>query len=75
MDRDGTKRGFDLELTKKISEAVSIPVIASGGVNSIKDIKLLCETNNPGIQGVILGRSLYENAIDLTEAQKLVDKQ
>ena len=37
MDRDGTKKGFDLDLTKKISSSVSVPIIASGGVGSLKD--------------------------------------
>ena len=37
MDRDGTKKGFDLDLTKKVSSNVSVPIIASGGVGSVKD--------------------------------------
>ena len=45
MDRDGTKKGFDLELTKKISEMVSIPVIASGGVGTLQHL----------VDGILIG--------------------
>ena len=75
ISRDGMMQGLNIPQTDLLAKSINTPVIASGGVNSIQDIKLLCEANNPGIQGVILGRSLYENAIDLAEAQKLVDKQ
>ncbi len=47
MDRDGTKKGFDLELTKSISDAVHVPVIASGGVGSLDDL----------VDGVRIGRA------------------
>jgi cyclase len=47
MDRDGTKRGFDLELTRAVADAVSVPVIASGGVGSLQDLA----------DGVLVGRA------------------
>ena len=66
MDRDGTKAGFNLEMTRAIAEAVDIPVIASGGVSSLDDLKALKATNI--ISGAISGRALYDGAIDLSEA-------
>ena len=65
IDRDGTKEGYDLEITRAISEAVSIPVIASGGVAGLDDLKALSATK---VAGVIVGRALYDGALDLAAA-------
>ena len=65
MDRDGTKEGFDLALTRAVARAVPIPVIASGGVSSLEDIRAL---KDAGIYGAILGKAYYTGAVDLREA-------
>jgi phosphoribosylformimino-5-aminoimidazole carboxamide ribotide isomerase len=67
IDRDGMLSGPNLERTKALTEAVDVAVIASGGVNNIADIKGLAEL---GIEAVIVGRSLYEGTLDLSEAIK-----
>ena len=66
MDRDGTKAGFNLPLTRAIADAVAIPVIASGGVSSLADLQALKDTGV--IEGAISGRALYDGAIDLGAA-------
>jgi phosphoribosylformimino-5-aminoimidazole carboxamide ribotide isomerase len=60
--------GINLEATRTLAQAVSIPVIASGGVATIEDVKNLLPLNKEGITGVIIGRALYKGTIDLTEA-------
>ena len=72
--RDGMLQGVNVEATRRLAEAIHIPVIASGGVADIDDIKALCETGEEGIQGAILGRALYEGTLDLAEAQALADR-
>ena len=66
--RDGAKAGVNVELTGAMADAVSIPVIASGGVRSVDDLRAL--RNRPGrpIHGAILGRALYDGDIDPSEA-------
>lgn len=68
IGRDGTKAGVNIELTGAMADAVSIPVIASGGVKSVAD--LIALKNRPGrpIHGAILGRALYDGDIDPAEA-------
>jgi phosphoribosylformimino-5-aminoimidazole carboxamide ribotide isomerase len=68
--RDGMGTGINLEATKALAKAVSIPVIASGGVASIDDIKQLLAIDDCEIYGVIIGRALYTGAISLEEAIK-----
>ncbi|HPQ97274.1 MAG: 1-(5-phosphoribosyl)-5-[(5-phosphoribosylamino)methylideneamino]imidazole-4-carboxamide isomerase [Thiothrix sp.] len=72
--RDGMMQGVNAEETARLAESISIPVIASGGVSSMEDIRRLRAREDKGITGVILGRSIYEGAIDLTEAQRWVDQ-
>ncbi|MGD8207723.1 MAG: 1-(5-phosphoribosyl)-5-[(5-phosphoribosylamino)methylideneamino]imidazole-4-carboxamide isomerase [Thiohalocapsa sp.] len=74
ISRDGMMAGLNVESTVRLAGAVHIPVIASGGVTSLDDIQALCDTDEEGIEGVIMGRALYEGTIDLTEAQQLVDR-
>jgi phosphoribosylformimino-5-aminoimidazole carboxamide ribotide isomerase len=66
INRDGTGEGVDFEGTKKLAESVSIPVIASGGVGSIEDVKKVAKLR---INGVIVGRALYENKIKIEDIQ------
>ena len=59
MDRDGTKKGFDLELINKIRKSINIPLVISGGANNIKHIEDACNLN---VNGIALGSSIhYEN--------------
>lgn len=73
--RDGMMKGVNVEETAHLAESISIPVIASGGITNMDDIKALCTVESKGIMGAILGRSIYEGTIDLTEAQAYVDQQ
>lgn len=68
ISRDGMLQGPNLEATKALAEAVSIPVIASGGVSSLKDIQNLIEIESSGITGVITGKAVYTGAINLSDA-------
>jgi len=72
--RDGMMKGVNVEATRKLAEAITIPVIASGGVSHYKDIRDLQAVADSGIMGVIIGRAIYEGTIDLIEAQKIVDE-
>lgn len=71
--RDGMMTGVNVEETAKLAASISIPVIASGGVTNLDDIKALLAVEQQGVMGTILGRSIYEGSIDLAEAQRLVD--
>jgi phosphoribosylformimino-5-aminoimidazole carboxamide ribotide isomerase len=68
VNRDGMFTGLNLSSTRRVVRAVGVPVIASGGAASLDDIAALLALNEPGIQGVIVGRALYTGAIDLREA-------
>jgi len=72
ISRDGMMEGVNVDATVRLAQAITIPVIASGGVTSIDDIKRLCEVAEEGITGTIIGRALYEGTLDLAEAQKYV---
>lgn len=74
IGRDGMLTGVNIEATVRLSQAVKIPVIASGGVTNLKDIEALCAVENEGIEGVILGRSIYEGTLNFQEAQILADE-
>jgi len=74
ISRDGMMQGVNVEATRKLAESISIPVIASGGVTDIEDIKRLNEVKASGISGTIIGRALYERTISLQEAQAYVDQ-
>jgi phosphoribosylformimino-5-aminoimidazole carboxamide ribotide isomerase len=70
--RDGLLKGLNLDATIALAEAVSIPVIASGGLASIDDIKALLEPRAAKLQGAIAGRALYDGRLDAAEALKLI---
>ncbi len=74
IGRDGMLSGVNIEATVELARAVKIPVIASGGVASIKDIEALCAVENEGIEAAILGRSLYEGTLDFKAAQARADE-
>ena len=66
MDRDGTRIGFDLELTRAFADALEIPVIASGGVASLDDVRILATI--PALAGVITGKAIYEGRFTVEQA-------
>jgi phosphoribosylformimino-5-aminoimidazole carboxamide ribotide isomerase len=68
VERDGMLQGLNLDSTIALSEAVSIPVIASGGFASINDVKALLEPRAKKLEGAIAGRALYDGRIDPAEA-------
>jgi phosphoribosylformimino-5-aminoimidazole carboxamide ribotide isomerase len=71
ISKDGMMQGVNVDATVKLAQSVRVPVIASGGVTDLNDIRRLCEVEEEGISGVIIGRALYEGTIDLAEAEKL----
>ncbi len=71
IERDGMSTGLNFESTRRLSRSTSIPVIASGGVSRIEDIKDLLELESEGVIGVIVGRALYTGQLDLEEAIRL----
>lgn len=73
IGRDGMLTGVNIEATVALARHVRIPVIASGGVTNLDDIKALCAVEDEGIEGAILGRSIYEGTIDFATAQQLAD--
>jgi len=75
IKRDGMETGVNIEATKALAQAVHVPVIASGGVSGILDIKKLLEIEPFGVMGVIVGRSLYTGALSLAEAISTVNSR
>jgi len=71
ISRDGMMGGPNIEATKVLAEAISIPVIASGGVSSLKDIENLMAIETSGVTGAITGKAIYTGAINLSEAIRL----
>ena len=71
IGRDGTERGVNLKQTRKLAEAIDIPVIAAGGVSKLKDIEALLKMEQLGVIGVIIGKALYSGGIYLKEALEL----
>ena len=74
IGRDGMLSGVNVEATVKLAQALSIPVIASGGLTNLDDVKALCAVEAEGIEGVITGRAIYEGTIDFQAAQDLADE-
>lgn len=71
--RDGTEQGVNLDATRALARAVPLPIIASGGVASLRDIEQLLPYEPDGIAGVIIGRALYTGAVKLNEAITLAE--
>jgi phosphoribosylformimino-5-aminoimidazole carboxamide ribotide isomerase len=68
INRDGTSTGINVEGTRRLAHAVKIPVIASGGVASLDDIRRLKELEKDGVEAVIVGRAFYSRALSLKTA-------
>ena len=64
----------NVESTVKLAQAINIPVIASGGITNLDDIRALSEVSEEGIVGAITGRAIYEGTLDFAEGQKLSDE-
>ena len=73
ISRDGMLTGLNVAATVNLARSLSVPVIASGGIGSLEDVKALCDAEQEGIVGAITGRALYEGKLDFAEAQKLAD--
>jgi len=72
INRDGTKKGPNLKDTIELSNKVNIPIVISGGVSSINDIKKIKLLNSPNIEGVIVGKSIYDGDIKISDLAKLI---
>ncbi len=68
ISRDGTLTGPNIKSIERLASTVRIPVIASGGISGLEDIKALLDIKDPGVEGVIVGKALYSGAINLREA-------
>lgn len=69
--RDGMQTGPNIEETRRLAESISIPVVASGGVSTIEDIRNLLSIEKYGVAGVITGKAIYSGTLDFKEALKI----
>jgi phosphoribosylformimino-5-aminoimidazole carboxamide ribotide isomerase len=74
IGRDGMLTGINVDATVKLAQALTTPVIASGGLSNIDDIDKLCEVQYEGIEGVICGRAIYTGDLDFASAQERADQ-
>lgn len=74
IGRDGMLTGVNIEATVALARALMIPVIASGGITDLEDVKRLCAVEDEGIIGAITGRAIYEGTLDFTAAQALAEQ-
>ncbi|CBV43898.1 1-(5-phosphoribosyl)-5-[(5-phosphoribosylamino)methylideneamino]imidazole-4-carboxamide isomerase [Halomonas elongata] len=72
--RDGMMGGVNVEATAELARQGGLPVIASGGVTNLDDLRSLVEAGEPGILGAITGRAIYEGSLDVAEGQRLCDE-
>ena len=74
IGRDGMLTGVNIEATVELARQLTVPVIASGGITDLDDVKALCKVESEGIIGAITGRAVYQGTLDFAAAQKLADK-
>ena len=74
IGRDGMLSGVNIAATVKLAQQISVPVIASGGIACLEDVKKLCVVESEGIIGAITGIALYQGTLDFAAAQKLADE-
>jgi len=74
IGRDGMLSGVNVEATVALAQQLRIPVIASGGLNGLDDVRALCAVEQEGVMGVIAGRAIYEGTLDFKAAQALADE-
>jgi phosphoribosylformimino-5-aminoimidazole carboxamide ribotide isomerase len=72
--RDGMLSGINIDATVKLAQALTIPVIASGGLSNMADIEQLCAVEDEGVEGVICGRAIYSGDLDFQAAQARADE-
>ena len=72
INRDGTKEGPNIKDTVELASKTKIPLVISGGVSSIEDIKKIKSLNNPNIEGVIIGKAIYDGDIKISDLSKLI---
>ena len=73
IERDGMQTGPNIEAIREFARAVGIPVVASGGVSCMDDIRNLSKLAEDGVSGIITGRALYDGRLDLREAVTFLD--
>lgn len=74
IGRDGMLSGINIEATVRLAQALTIPVIASGGLSNLDDIRALCAVESEGVVGTIAGRAVYDGSLNFQEAQTLADE-
>lgn len=74
ISRDGMLQGVNVDATVRLAEAINIPVIASGGITDLNDVRELCAVAGRGVEGAITGRAIYEGTLDFAEGQALSDE-
>ena len=74
IGRDGMLTGINIDATVRLAQALTIPVIASGGLSNMADIEALCAVEDDGVQGVICGRAIYSGDLDFEAAQLRADE-
>ncbi len=74
IGRDGMLSGINIDATVKLAQALTIPVIASGGLSNMSDIEQLCAVEEEGVEGVICGRAIYSGDLDFAAAQARADE-
>ena len=74
IGRDGMLSGVNIEATVALAREMTVPIIASGGITDLEDVKKLCAVESEGIMGAITGRAVYQGTLNFGEAQKLADK-
>ncbi|WP_211827239.1 1-(5-phosphoribosyl)-5-[(5-phosphoribosylamino)methylideneamino]imidazole-4-carboxamide isomerase [Kistimonas asteriae] len=72
--RDGMMQGVNVEATLRLAQCVNIPIVASGGITNMDDIRALKAVSDQGILGAITGRAIYEGTLDVAEAQAFCDQ-
>jgi phosphoribosylformimino-5-aminoimidazole carboxamide ribotide isomerase len=74
IGRDGMLSGVNVAATVALAQKLSVPVIASGGITDLDDVRALCGVESEGIMGAITGRAVYQGTLDFAQAQKLADE-
>jgi phosphoribosylformimino-5-aminoimidazole carboxamide ribotide isomerase len=74
IGRDGMLTGVNIEATVALARELTVPVIASGGITDLEDVKALCAVEAEGISGAITGRAVYQGTLNFSDAQKLADQ-
>lgn len=73
IGRDGMLTGINLDATRKLARSLRIPIIASGGLNNLDDVRAVCALEEDGVSGVITGRAIYQGTLELKAAVALAE--